>query len=270
MWCFKNAQPVASVALQDRAFQYGDGCFSTARIVKGQLQLVNRHYERLNYACQQLGLNVDLKLIEQSLKQLTHQEIVLTGTLKLLISRGEGPRGYSVPDHNADLYVFFYPQAYSDTAPQYVEVGLLPRRIGLTMPDMVGIKTLNRLEQVLLKQQADQYGWAEALVADLNGNIVEGVSSNCFIYLNNAWITPELRYNGVRGLMRTEILDRAQQAGIDILERQIHLDELDQVQALFFCNTLHPMTIASRMHSRSLSTEACLTLFHTLKLNQID
>lgn len=44
------------------------------------------------------------------------------------------------------------------------------------MPNLVGLKSLNRLEQVLLKHEADQQGWAEALVTDVQGTVVEGVA----------------------------------------------------------------------------------------------
>ncbi len=56
----------------------------------------------------------------------------------------------------------------------------------------------------------------EALVTDVQGAVVEGVSSNCFIRTNEGWITPELRYNGVHGVMRAEILKRMQQHGITL------------------------------------------------------
>ncbi len=48
-------------------------------------------------------------------------------------------------------------------------------------------------------------------MTDVQGTVVEGVSSNCFIRTNEGSITPELRYNGVHGVMRAEILKRMQQ-----------------------------------------------------------
>ena len=107
------------------------------------------------------------------------------GTLKIVLSRGVGQRGYSLPDHPADVWVFFYPQVQAslDMAYHYdtIQSGVLTQAIGLSMPNLVGLKSLNRLEQVLLKQEADQKGWTEALVTDVQGSVVEGVSSNCFI-----------------------------------------------------------------------------------------
>ena len=93
----------------------------------------------------------DFELIEQSLQHLQNQNLVLNGTLKIVISRGEGDRGYSLPKH-ADIYIWFYPKALEQFQPDFIECGVLNQTLGLTMPSLVGLKSLNRLEQVLLKR----------------------------------------------------------------------------------------------------------------------
>ena len=95
----------------DRAFHYGDGCFTTIRVFQNKIELKARHWERLKLACQKLSLVADFELIEQSLQHLQNQNLVLNGTLKIVISRGEGDRGYSLPKHAADIYIWFYPKA---------------------------------------------------------------------------------------------------------------------------------------------------------------
>ncbi|EXF15877.1 4-amino-4-deoxychorismate lyase domain protein, partial [Acinetobacter baumannii 1593273] len=47
MWCFKNGQPVETIPLLDRAFHYGDGCFTTIRVFQNKIELKARHWERL-------------------------------------------------------------------------------------------------------------------------------------------------------------------------------------------------------------------------------
>ena len=270
MQCFKNGQLIDSIPLLDRAFHYGDGCFTTARIFQDTFELKQLHFARLALACQRLSLDVDLSVIDRSLAQLQQQHFTLNGTLKIVISRGEGDRGYSLPLHAADVYVWYYPKVMQVFQPEWIESGLLNHALGLNMPNLVGLKTLNRLEQVLLKQEADQQGWFEALVSDIQGYIVEGVSSNCFIRINGRWITPELRYNGVHGVMRATILSRMQQSQIECEQRCIGIDEVARIQSLFFCNALHPMKAVVRFHDRALEQQPCLDLFKTLKLNQID
>ena len=270
MQCYKNGHKIESIPLMDRAFHYGDGCFTTARLFQNNFELKELHFARLELACQSLSLKADLNHIETTLAQLKQQHGSLNGVLKIVISRGEGDRGYSLPLHAADVYVWYSTKLSQAVQPEWIESGLLNHALGLTMPHLVGLKTLNRLEQVLLKQEADQQGWLEALVSDVQGYIVEGVSSNCFIRINGRWITPELRYNGVHGVMRATILSRMQQSQIECEQRYIGIDELGQIQSLFFCNALHPMKAVVRFHDRALEQQPCLDLFKTLKLNQID
>ena len=143
MQCYKNGQLIDSIPLLDRAFHYGDGCFTTARLVHGGMELKELHIARLNYACKNLSLDADLSFIDQALDQLLQHEKNLNGTLKVVISRGEGDRGYSLPLHPADVYVWFYPKQWQHLEPEWIESGLLNHAIGLHMPHLVGLKTLN-------------------------------------------------------------------------------------------------------------------------------
>ena len=274
MQCYKNAKPTEQIHVLDRAFHYGDGCFSTARFRQNQIELFDRHLARLQYANRQLSLNANLELITETLTLLKQAHGELNGTLKIVLSRGVGQRGYSLPDHPADVWVFFYPQVQAalDTAYHYdiIQSGILAQAIGLSMPNLVGLKSLNRLEQVLLKQEADQKGWTEALVTDVQGSVVEGVSSNCFIRINNTWITPQLGYNGVHGVMRAEILSRMQQQRLHCEQRDIHASEIAQIQSLFFCNALTPMKIVSHLGQQVLDMQPCVELFKQLQLSHFN
>ena len=102
MQCFKNAQQVSQIELLDRAFHYGDGCFTTARLRDGAIELHDLHLARLHHASERLYLHADLSLIQQTLA-LIQQHPAASGTLKIIISRGESQRGYSLPDHPADV-----------------------------------------------------------------------------------------------------------------------------------------------------------------------
>ena len=269
MQCFKNAQKVEHVDILDRAFHYGDGCFSTARIHQNHFELEALHYARLKLSAERLMLDVDLTLIEATLTQLKSQFQTLSGTLKIMISRGEGQRGYALPDHPADIYVFYYPSETVSFQMETIQSGVLDQAMGLSMPSLVGIKSLNRLEQVMLKNEAVQKGWIEALVTDVQGGIVEGVSSNCFIRINNRWITPELRYNGVHGVMWAEILARMHAHGVVCEQRYVDMDELSNMQSLFFCNALSPMKAVDQFDQRALDIQSCIDLFKALQLNQM-
>ena len=268
MICLKNAQQVDSIPLLDRAFHYGDGCFTTARFHHNVLELQDLHWARLKLASEKLFLKFNPALLAQSIEVLQQQFPILNGTLKIMLSRGEGNRGYAIPAHDADVYVLYYPNGTADFQPEYIQSGVLDQAIGLVMPNLVGLKTLNRLEQVMLKKEALEKGWLEALVTDVQGSVVEGVSSNCFIRINNTWITPELRYNGVHGVMRAEILSRMRHFGVSCEQRFVDMDEIRHVQSLFFCNALSPMKIAENLDQQILDIQPCVELFETLHLSQ--
>ena len=265
MQCFKNGKPMKMVDLNDRAFHYGDGCFTTARMIEGRIELQARHLARLEHACHALKLRANLVSIAMSLAHLAKA----TGTLKIIISRGVGQRGYSLPEQDADVWLFFYPKQVTPFCPESIHSDVLALTLGQSMPALVGIKSLNRLEQVMLKAEADERGLSEALVLDPQAQIVEGVSSNCFLRLNNTWVTPELRYNGIQGVMRAEILARMQQQGLACEVRCIHQHELQHLQSLFFCNALSAMKMVTRFADQSLDTASCQALFAQLQLNQI-
>ncbi|AOA57688.1 aminodeoxychorismate lyase [Acinetobacter larvae] len=277
VYAFKNAEPVQELSIAARGFHYGDGFFTTARLCNNHWQLQVRHLQRLQHAAQRLFMEVDLQYIDQAILKLKQQLGILNGTLKIVISRAEGQRGYAFDRASlADVYVLFYPQvAFQQTdvqhtpTVQFIQSGLLEQRLGLCMPQLRGLKTLNRLEQVLLRHEADHRQWSEALVGDLHGYIVEGVSSNCFLRINNQWIAPELRYNGVQGVMQDEILARMQQQQIACRREYVKIEDLQQLQSLFFCNALSAMKIVTHFQQQTLETAACLQLFQDLKLDQL-
>ena len=147
MQCYKNAEPIEHIHLLDRAFHYGDGCFSTARIRNNQVELRHRHLARLAHAKEHMHLTANLELINKTLADLKQKQGKLNGTLKIVLSRGEGQRGYSLPEHPADVWVFFYPKAVDDFQVEKIKSGLLQQVLGLTMPSLVGLKSLNRLKK---------------------------------------------------------------------------------------------------------------------------
>ena len=55
MQCYKNGQFIDSIPLLDRAFHYGDGCFTTARIFQGNFELKESHFARSQRACPRMS-----------------------------------------------------------------------------------------------------------------------------------------------------------------------------------------------------------------------
>ncbi len=89
-----NGYKQESLAVSDRATQFGDGCFTTARVIDGKVSLLSAHIQRLQDACQRLMISCDFwPQLEQEMKTLAAEQ--QNGVLKVVISRGSGGRGYS-------------------------------------------------------------------------------------------------------------------------------------------------------------------------------
>ncbi|MDP6437988.1 MAG: aminotransferase class IV, partial [Gammaproteobacteria bacterium] len=91
-----NGSPGESVPVDDRGLAYGDGLFETIAIRAGQPRFLDAHLERLQQGCDRLGIpypgNERLEADIRLLGDCQH------GTLKILLTRGSGPRGYAPPE----------------------------------------------------------------------------------------------------------------------------------------------------------------------------
>lgn len=283
----KNAEMISDhehqhlVSIEDRGFLYGDGCFSTAHYGRGEIQLWKRHLARFEKAIPALYLNCDIDRINTDKEKFLKEVLVqygenVQGTIKILISRGQGQRGYAPPDQVADLYFYFYAKSENSKSREIStleNVGVIDQTLSTPMQQLRGIKSLNRLEQIILKHQADQQAWQEALCFDQNSDLVEGISSNCFVYMDGQWHTPDLALAGIDGIMRQEILSRMQHFQITHQIRKINRSEMASVQAIFFCNALHPMQIVRTLildqAQRVLDQSLCDQLFQQLQLHDL-
>jgi aminodeoxychorismate lyase apoprotein (EC 4.1.3.38) len=159
-----------TLAVNDRAVQFGDGCFTTSRIRESRVEWLSEHLDRLKANCQALMLPfVEWELLEQEMVALaaSHAE----GVLKVMITRGSGGRGYSTAACQSPtriLSVSPAPAHYPLWQQKGITLALSPVRLGRN-PMLAGLKHLNRLEQVLIRTHLEQTTADEALVLDSEG-----------------------------------------------------------------------------------------------------
>ncbi len=261
---FMNGLPCNGIDPFDRAFLYGDGFFTSILVSDGQPSLWRRHLERLTQGTNRLKLDVDLTLLEADV--FNKSQLLRSGVLKVIISRGIGARGYLPPDQPATVYVQLFPQASTlqSIASQPIVSGILTGHLGQTIPQLAGLKTLNRLEQVILRQELATFGWVEALVCDGNGYIIEGVYSNCFFLVDGRWMTPPIQLSGIAGVMRAELMACMHAQKIPLLIETLHRDSLHKIEALFFCNALSKVVPVSHLDHRALDLGAVKSLTNLL------
>lgn len=92
------------------------------------------------------------------------------------------------------------------------------------------------VNSILASQEAKAKGYNEALLTDINGFVAEGPGANMFYEKDGKLYTPSLG-NILPGITRATVLEICDEAGIDVVEKQITLDEVKGADAAFFCGT---------------------------------
>ena len=209
-------------SLKDRGLAYGDGLFETIAVKAGKPLLLELHLQRLMGGCARLAIAADQSLIRSEL--LAYAQAMGEGVLKLILTRGDSLRGYSVTPEAQPRRILqaspmaAYPSAY---AQQGVELFDCATRLA-EQPLLAGLKHLNRLEQVLARSEWQDPVYAEGLMRDTSGRIIEGVFSNLFLVQNGQLITADLHRCGVAGV-------------ISDISRQ----QLQQADEVFLCNSVY-------------------------------
>ena len=163
------------------------------------------------------------------------------GVAKLILTRGDGQRGYAPPQPAQSRVILqaaakpVYPEAYAE---QGVRLFACTTRLA-EQPLLAGLKHLNRLEQVLARSEWQDAEHAEGLMLDSSGRVIEGVYSNLLLVSAGVLITADLSHCGVAGVMRAELLDQAAALGIECQVRDISYAELLAADEVMLCNSVY-------------------------------
>ena len=239
MQAWVNGQPADCLALADRGLAYGDGLFETIKVRNGRAALLERHLARLHEGCQRLLIPCDMQVLRGEL--LAYMQQLGDGVCKLILTRGAGQRGYSMPEPCVPqriLQASGLPQWPSSHAQQGIQLFACQLRLS-QQPLLAGLKHLNRLEQVLARAEWSDPAYAEGVLLDRQKRVIDGVSSNIFIVHKQQLLTPALHRSGVAGVMRAELLARAEAAGIETVVCDIAVQQLLQADEVLTCNSLY-------------------------------
>ena len=235
-----EAGEAARVDVTDRGLVYGDGLFETLRIEAGRPVLLSLHLRRMASSALALGIPFDQPAVEEAFRDFIRD--AGDAVAKVVLTRGAGGRGYlPEPGMSPTLVFLLYPPvAWSPSLGAEGIVACICRQPLGVSPLLAGHKHLNRLEQVLLRQELAQTPEAhEALVADVDGHVIEGVFSNLFFVRAGVVHTPALDRAGVRGVMRQFLMEELAHQGVPVHEGRYGLTEVLAADEVFFCNSLY-------------------------------
>ncbi|MEM0514719.1 aminodeoxychorismate lyase [Pseudoalteromonas sp. YIC-827] len=264
-----NGQPGHLIDINDRGLNYGDGFFTTAKVVNAKVQLWPLHLARLSECARRLGFgDLDFAALEQDVAQLLNtcegsreHPLEQPAVLKVLYTRGSGGRGYAPPSDvqpTRILSLLPYPDAYKDIAQKGLSLSVAKTRLA-QQPLLAGLKTLNRLEQVFIKQEAAQKNSDDLLVLDTTDKVIETSSANLLMYKQGQWYTPSLDQAGVQGVYLAHLQER-----MPVIRCQLNLAQVLSMDTVFCCNSLMGLVPITRIAHHDFN----LDVAHSLLVKQ--
>ena len=231
----------AVVSVGDRGFMYGDGLFETMRVFKGKPFRMAQHLERMVRGADFLKIKLPFtpKELQQFAEQLIEKNNMPDSVLRVTLTRGLGERGYSLNGVSAPTVVMTLhpaPPLDPDNPPQW-SVIRSAFRIPASDP-LSSFKTLNKLEAIMARSEAEAQGADEALLTNTNGEVAETAGANLFwIYHDKVCTTPTGR-GVLPGITRAVVLEICQVLGLPTNKRVIKPEALRNSEGIFLTQSV--------------------------------
>ncbi|KIL41032.1 branched-chain amino acid aminotransferase [Gordoniibacillus kamchatkensis] len=245
-WIYLNGEYVtkenAKVSVYDHGFLYGDGIFEGIRVYNGNIFKCKEHLDRLYDSAKSIMLDVPLAPaeMERALVETIRKNELRDGYIRLVVSRGPGDLGLD-PRRSPKAWVIIiveqlaiYPEeAYRDGLRS---VSVSQRR---NIPDALNpkIKSLNYLNNILVKIQANLAGVGEAIMLNSQGYVAEGSSDNIFIVKRGVVFTPPCYCGALEGITRGAIMELCAKLGYTLKEEPFTLHDVYVADEVFFTGT---------------------------------
>ena len=216
----------AKISVFDHGFLYGDGIFEGIRLYKGCVFRLEEHLERLEMSAKALCLNMPWtrKEISDIVCESCRRNKLTDGYIRLVVSRGFGDLGLSPKNCPKPSIICIadsiklYPEELYTTGMKIITAPT--RRVSpAALPPM--IKSLNYLNNILAKMEAQQHGFHECLMLNEQGYVSECTGDNVFLIHKGKLITPASHAGALVGITRQVAIEVAQALNIPVVETNI-------------------------------------------------
>jgi branched-chain amino acid aminotransferase len=232
----------AKVSVFDHGFLYGDGVFEGIRIYNGKIFKLKEHIERLFYSAHAIDLKPPLT--QEELIQATVETVrannLRDGYIRIVISRGEGDLGLDpqkCPNPTVVIIadkIAIYPEEVYKKGMKIITVSTRRNSPQALNPN---IKSLNYLNNILAKIEANRANVPEAIMLSIEGYVAEATGDNLFIVKNKNLITPPLHLGVLPGITRQTVIELAKERGIITEEKPFTLYDVYTADECFLTGT---------------------------------
>ncbi len=232
----------AKVSVFDHGLLYGDGIFEGIRLYDGCVFKLEEHLERLEYSAKALMLTLPRSRAEiaEAVCETCRANGLVDGYIRLVVTRGEGNLGLSIKSCQAPQLIIIadsielYPPEFYEKGLQIITVPT--RRCNpAALPPTV--KSLNYLNNILAKIEAQHLGYHEAIMLNDQGYVAECTGDNVFVVHKGELITPAVSAGALKGITRDTALDIAGELGIPWREASLTRYDIWVAEELFLTGT---------------------------------
>lgn len=236
----------ADLALNDRGLTYGDGVFETILVHAGEPIWWNEHWQRLLRGAEVLKIIAP----DEAIVRNACERLLASSTrciLKIILTRGSGGRGYVIPaNQDPRIIISLHPAP----APIQKAVDLRWCETRLShQPLLAGIKHLNRLEQVMARNEWQDETIFDSLMCDTEDHVVCATSANVFANIRGQWLSPRLDQAGIAGIARDWVFRQWPK----VQEARISRLEMEQAEAIFICNAVRGILAVNRLDAHAFT-----------------
>jgi len=231
----------ALVAYNDRGFLLGDGIFETILVQQGVALFLERHMERLLYSCRELKIpfNMSTDKIIDLITELgiQNKNDLNYCSVRITVTRGPSMRGLKIPNPQNINPTLMIVLGVAEKAPSKWRYIVSDRR-RFSKGLYARHKSLNYLENIMARDDAETSGANEAILLNEHNHIVCGSASNIFLLKENGiLVTPAISQGALPGITRQCVLDCANAKKIECEEGIITIGDIE-TGLLFFTNSL--------------------------------
>jgi branched-chain amino acid aminotransferase len=248
----------AKISVFDHGLLYGDGIFEGIRAYDGIVFKLKEHIDRLYRSAHMIMLPIPIdkeEMIERTLETLRRNKL-RDAYIRLVVTRGKGDLGLN-PRRCPKPTIIIITDSIMLHGNDAKENGIVAL-ISWVKRDPVDatsheIKSLNYLNSILAKLEANIWGVDEAIVLDKNGFVCEGVAENIFLVKNGKLCTPPTYTGALHGITAQAVQDLAKKLGYDVEETIITPFQLFNADEVFFTGTASEIIPLREINKRQIN-----------------
>ena len=232
----------AKVSVFDHGLLYGDGIFEGIRAYHGRVFKLREHIDRLFCSAKAILLEIPMShaAIMRATVETCRKNKIRDGYIRLIVTRGVGTLGLN-PRTCKRPSVIVIADKIQLYPPEYYQRGLdiitVPTTRNLHSALNPAIKSLNYLNNILAKIEANNAGVEEAVMLNAEGFVAECTGDNLFIVKHGALFTPPLSAGALYGITRQTVIELAEAAGLKVTEPNLTRYDLFNADECFLTGT---------------------------------